>query len=447
MRNILIIFILGVSLAWAFAAFSSPISGPDMVQYDQLGLNLADGHGFSMSAEAPYAPTMYREPLYPIFLAFIYKVFGHHTAIVVFVQILLHALTAVMAYLIAEHIFSKKTALISGLLVAVFPTLANMASYILCETLFTFELCLGILVLLVSLRRQAVPYFALGGIIFGCLTLTRTIVIFLPFIALAATVIMYLLKGKGVRRIIICCISFIIVYMAVVSIWPVRNKIVFNTFSMAGRGGMVIWSRAEKLDDSPREILATATCSFSEYLGKKVFPDIIKGKSNRYFFKDLEREMALEVEYAKAGVPPGDIDKLMAGEAFQKIALHPVKYVSYTFIEWLKMTAFTYIPFLNEEKVNVYFSKVRNGDLILALVKGTARSIAYILLMLVLIAMIKNIKIWDRWIIPAIVIIYINLMYSLLDAIGRYAVPLIPLYCILAASVFFNDHKGCNGEA
>lgn len=438
MRNILIILLLGILTAGIFASFGLASLGPDASQYDKLGYNLASGHGFSQSEGAPYTPSMYREPAYPLFLAIIYKIFGHNTLFAVLVQILLHALTAVIAYLIARHIFSERIALLSGTMVAIFPTLANTASYILSETLFTFELCLGVLLLLRALKRQTVSSFAICGLVFGLLTLTKTVVVLLPVAILAVAFLLRLIKGLDIKRFTICCVCLAIVYGAVVSVWMLRNKVVFNTFSMASRGGMVIWSRAEKIDDSPREILATITCSFSEYLGKKMFPDIIT-KSNRYFFKDLEREMALEAQYARQGMSPGQIDKKMAGEAFQKISKHPFKYLGYTFIEGLKMTAFTYTPLLNEEKVSNYFSRIHKGDLLLALLKGASRSIAYALLLLVLIGMIRNLSAWDRWMVLAVVVLYINLMYSLLDAIGRYAVPLIPLYCVMAASVFFGD--------
>jgi len=443
MRNILGILSIGLLIAGTFAMFGSPIIGADAAQYDRIGYNVAAGHGFSQSENAPYLPSMHREPAYPLFLAIIYKTFGHNPAFAIFVQILLHAVTAVIAYLIARHIFSEKSAFLSGVMVAVFPTLANTASCIVSETLFTFELCLGVLLLLRAIERRTVSYFVMCVVVFGLLALTKMIALLLPFVILAVVLLFRLLKGLEIKRLIACCICFIAVYTGVVSVWPIRNKIVFDTFLMASRGGQVIWSRAEKIDDSAREIAATITCSFSEYLGKKLFPDIVV-KSNRYLFKDLDREMALEAEYARQGMSPGDIDNKMTIEAFQKISFHPFKYAGYTFIEGFKMTAFSYIPFLNEEKVKGYFSKIRNGELALALIKGVSRSIAYILLLLVFIAMIKNFRIWDRWIILASVIIYINLMYSLLDAIGRYAVPLIPLYCILAASVFFDNYTGEN---
>ncbi|MBN2452715.1 MAG: glycosyltransferase family 39 protein [Candidatus Omnitrophica bacterium] len=440
MRKILIISVLGILTAGIFIMFGSPAMGPDATQYDRIGYNLACGRGFSQSESAPYLPTMYREPAYPVFLAAVYRAFGHNPIPVVFVQILLHAMTAVMAYFIARHIFSENAAFLSGIMVAVFPTLANTASYILSETLFTFELCLSVLLLLLALKRQTALRFAVCGAVFGLLTLTKTIVLFLPFAILAMVFISRIVKKAEIKRFVVYSVLLIAVYMGIISVWPIRNKMVFNTFSMASRGGMVIWSRAEKIDDSPRELMATVTCSFSEYLGKKLFPDIIT-VSNRYFFKDLEREMALEDEYAKQGMPPGEIDKKMAGEAFRKISEHPFRYLGYTFIEGIKMTAFTYTPLLNEESVTKYFSKTRNGELVLALMKGMSRSIAYILILLVFIAMIKNIYIWDRWIALAVIILYVNLMYSLLDAIGRYAVPLIPLYCILAAPAFFDRNK------
>lgn len=444
-RHSAALFALAVVAAGAFALLSSPISGPDMVQYDTLGLNLAHSRGFSLSVVAPYVPTMYREPLYPLCLSVIYRLSGHRVGAAIFIQMLFHAATAVLAYLIACRIFPGKAALLAGVLVAVFPTLANMASYLLSETFFTFELCLCILLLSLALERQSVASFCVCGIAFGCLTLTRTIVIFLPVVILSIVFLCRVFRRAGMKRFAIGCVCFAVMYAGVVSVWPIRNKMVFDAFSMAGRGGMVLWSRAEKIDDSPREIIATVVCSFSEYLGNKLFPDIVV-KSNRYFFKDLEREMAMEVEYARQGMPPGEIDKKMAGEAFRKIAAHPFRYAGYTAVEGLKMTAFSYIPLLNEGRLEARFSVMPRGGLLLALAKGASRLIAYILLALVLTGAVRHARLWGRWGVLAVVILYVNVMYSLLDAIGRYAVPLIPLYCIIAAAAFFPVSGGEDAE-
>ena len=37
-------------------------------QYDTIGWNLAQGHGYSMDPEPPYTPSAYRPPVYPFML-------------------------------------------------------------------------------------------------------------------------------------------------------------------------------------------------------------------------------------------------------------------------------------------------------------------------------------------------------------------------------------------
>lgn len=434
-KDITVILMLGFAAAAFFALFCNPLSGFDPAQYDRLGYNLASGHGFSMSEGEPYLPTMFREPMYPFFLAAIFKVLGHNIRFIVLIQIALHALTALIAYKIAGLAFSRSVAFLSGALVAVFPTLANFSSYVMSETFFTFLLCAAVYIFLKAMNRERLPLFAASGVLFGALILTKLTSLFLPFFLSAVAILA--LKGGSMKKLWLGVILMLLISSLMVSAWGFRNKQVFNTSSLALRGGDVMWSRAQKVDDTPREVLATAVCSISEYAGGKLFPDLVM-TPDRYLYKDLDRAVELQNKYKEEGRSTQDIDETLKREAIGKISSHPVKYVAYTFIEAIKMTAFTYLPFFNEDAVRVYFRNIQNGGLIFAALKGTMRVIAYPLLFLCIVGVVKNFTIWNRWAVIITVILYFNITYSLMDTIGRYGVPLIPFYCIFAAAAFFS---------
>jgi len=431
-----VFYIAAVSLvaAGAFALISSSMAGFDPAQYDRLGLNLASGNGFSLEEKPPYSPTMFREPMYAAFIALIYRIFGHNVKLVVFSQILLHCLTALTLYAIAKTVFSGRTAFASGILAAVFPTLANTSSYLMSETFFAFLLCLGAYLLMRS-------FFVAAGLIFGMLILTKTAALALPIFLAAALIAAGLKRRVRFGRLLLGSASFIIACFIVVSLWSARNKDLFGTYSLTLRGGDVIWSRAEKLDDPPREVLATAVYSFSEYLGAGLFPDMA-ARFNRYLYKDLDRASVLEDRLAKEGMPRHEIDALLKKEAICRISAHPFRYLAYTPVEAIKMTAFSYLPFLNEERVASYFASITHGGPMLSALKGGLRFLAYPVILLSLFGMARSLDIWDRWILLFVVILYFNVAYSLLDAIGRYAVPLIPFYCLFAASAFRNASRG-----
>jgi 4-amino-4-deoxy-L-arabinose transferase-like glycosyltransferase len=435
--GILIVFILALAASSIFALYSFPLEGKDALQYNSLARNVYSGHGFSLNSEAPYIPTMFREPMYPLFLAAVYTVFGYSIKFAIMVQMMLHALTALLAYGIAKEIFTQKIAFLSALAVAVFPTLASMSAYLMSETFFTFILCLAAYIFIKAAKEWKAAYFLAAGAVFGTLILTKTITLLLPAVMVLCLLILNVKRRMIWKQVLLCVVAFVISCSIIVGIWSVRNEKLFGTYALVSiRGGEVMWSRAEKIDDSPREIMASVCCSFSEFAAKKLFPDMI-GDSGRYLYKDLGKATVLELKYAEEGKTPVEIDKILRSEAFSKIAKHPLQYLAYTFVEGIKMTAFTYLPILNEEAVKNYFSGIKNGIVILSGLKGAMRMMAYPILIMFLLGIVKNLRIWDRWFPIFTIIVYINLIYSLMDAIGRYGIPLIPFYCIFAVACLY----------
>jgi len=416
--------------------FNSAISGPDSVQYDRLGLNLARGNGFSLSAEPPFTPTMLREPGYPVFLALVYMIFGHNVPAALLMQMALHSLTAVLTYYIARGIFAETAAFYSGLVTAIFPTLANMASCVLSETLFTFLLCLAIWAYLKVINKKSIVWSIIAGVIFGILALTKTAAIFLPAAFMTAAALMILFKKMDAKRIFTCSTVLLITFTILISGWALRNKSVFDTTSLTLRPGEALWSRAQKLDDPRYVVMATACYNFSEYLGSRLFPGVAE-KPERYLFKDFDKAVKIRAEYISQGISDQQIDNIFRREAIAGISKKPIKYAAYTLIEAIKMTAFTYLPVLNEPAVRDHFIARQGGARTLSAIKGVIRITAYPILILFFAAVWRYSYKWDKWILLFTAVVYFNLVYSLLDAIGRYAVPLIPLYCIMAVAVIF----------
>lgn len=433
-RDKAVILALGLAAAGFFAIFCNPLSGFDPIQYDRLGFNLASGHGFSLSQSEPYLPTMFREPGYPLFLAAIYKIFGHTIRLVVFLQCLLHALTALIVYRIAGRIFSERVAFVSGVVVSLFPTLANYPSYLMSETFFTFLLSASVALFITAVGGGKFRSYLCAGVLFGMLVLTKLTSLFLPFLLVG--IVLAQQKRRDIGKFMARAATLLAIVVLIVSVWSLRNKHAFNTYSLAMRGGDVMWSRAQKVDDSPREILATVSCSFSEHLGKKLFPDLVV-RSDRYLYKDLDRAVEMQKSYRSKGVKSEVTDEMLKQEAFMKISRHPFRYLLYTPVEAIKMTAFSYLPFLNEEAMRVRMRSIEHGEAMLVVLKGAMRMIAYPLLALLVIGIARSLRSWGRWIVIAAVIVYFTTIYSLMDAIGRYGVPLIPFYCIFAVAAIY----------
>ncbi len=427
-RVLLIIFIISIALASFFAAFSRPVvQDDDPGQYDTIGWNIAQGNGFSLARSGPFTPTMLREPLYPYFLGVIYKIFGHDYRIAIAFQIVLFALTCLLVYMISKEIFGDKIAAYSALLTALCPTLANYTSYILTETTFTFLLCLFIFVLIKAMRSGKMALFIASGAMLGFCALCKAVM--LPFFAVAAVTI--LLKRKAAHASL-----FVLTFLLIVSPWPYRNYTLFKTCQMSLRGGAVLWERAQKSDDTIEDMKHAIAFNFSEYLGNKMFPGLVENPRD-FILQGSKKSHEKEYELSARGLTPVKIDKLMAAEAKEKIMGHPMKFLFYIPIEFIKMTSFIYVPVLNEPDVINKFYGLKNGKAMLSFLRSVFRLSAYPILILAFMGILFARRSWKDWILMAAIMIYINLIYSMLFAMGRYAVPLIPFYLIFATVGFF----------
>lgn len=134
----------------------------------------------------PGTDVFFRGPLYPYFLAALYKVSGSSIAFAVFVHHLLGALTAGLVYLTARELFSRTVSLVAGLTVALYWVLVYMEGDLLVETLFIFFNALSLLLLTMGIRRRHLVMLAAGGLALGLATITRpSVMVFFPAVPLA----------------------------------------------------------------------------------------------------------------------------------------------------------------------------------------------------------------------------------------------------------------------
>jgi hypothetical protein len=114
-------------------------SPDDSKTYARIARNVLEQHSFSDSEAAPYAPTLIRLPGYPLFLAAIYKVFGHgNNGAVRIAQALIDTATcgliALLAFYWEPDPDRKRVAAIAALaLAAVCPFTAIYSATILTE--------------------------------------------------------------------------------------------------------------------------------------------------------------------------------------------------------------------------------------------------------------------------------------------------------------------------
>jgi 4-amino-4-deoxy-L-arabinose transferase-like glycosyltransferase len=121
-----------------------------------------------------------RTPLYPLFLALCYWIFGHSFETVLYVQSFVGALVVPLTFLLSRRFTGPKTSLCAAALVAIHPSLILQVTRLYTEVLYTPLLLLMLLSLLKALEKPVVSRFCLAGAMLAILNLCRPSTVLFP---------------------------------------------------------------------------------------------------------------------------------------------------------------------------------------------------------------------------------------------------------------------------
>jgi tetratricopeptide (TPR) repeat protein len=159
--------------------------GLDAKFYDRWARELMRGEGSSGA--------FFMSPLYPYFLALIYRLFGRDLALVRLIQAGIGSLSAVLLYLLARDVFDRRVGIIAGFLAATYGALIFYDGSVLMTPLLVI-LHLTALLLLVRGDATRVPLlFVLSGVAIGVSAVGRAAALLFVPVALA-----WIWGGKGV---------------------------------------------------------------------------------------------------------------------------------------------------------------------------------------------------------------------------------------------------------
>lgn len=203
------IFLLVLLAAMAFGLnliYVSNVNVPpqcDAQYYDNTALTLTSDHFAGYN----------NLPLYPLFLAGVYKLFGHDYLAVYILQALMNILSALMVYFIAKRAFGQKAAFIALLISFLYVDYISFTGTTMAEIPAIF-----IFLIVVTLIFENRKYFLIG-IFWGLLILTKSLyVIMLPALVCWITIF-----NAGNRAVIKNVALLLIAASLVVLPWTVRN--------------------------------------------------------------------------------------------------------------------------------------------------------------------------------------------------------------------------------
>jgi 4-amino-4-deoxy-L-arabinose transferase-like glycosyltransferase len=187
--------------------------------YDDLAASLAHGDGYRFYPDT--APTVMREPGYPLLLAGIFKVFGNSLTAVKLINMLLALATSALLMKIAGKLSDSQVVVLGSPLLFLFhPGVLIGESRGGVETLFTFCVVLFVLLLYRAIETDRwFAYLVCGGIL-GVTVLVRSTLMLFPVIVFAYLCI-FLRRGmiSTAKNVGLMIASMLIV----LSPWIIRN--------------------------------------------------------------------------------------------------------------------------------------------------------------------------------------------------------------------------------
>ncbi len=243
----------------------------------RVAQSLATGQGFASPFLEPTGLTALVPPLYPCFLALIFKIFGvysENAAIAALVtNCMVSALTCIPLYHIGKILFGRNTGYLSAALLALYPISIWYAVNTVWDTaIFTF-LCMMLMYCFLILPQQ--PFnaktAAMFGLFMGFVALVKTVIIaFYPF----ALIWLFIRIRLEIKKKIACFVLMGLASATVLMPWMIRNYVLFDRFMIQSNFGLEFmlennaksWDAFETTKDSSVFMRQHPTIDFGEFL-------------------------------------------------------------------------------------------------------------------------------------------------------------------------------------
>ena len=236
----LTIFILALVIRllalWADpAAWQTPLK-KDALLYHSLAVSLGSGNGLEHDGNLALV-----SPLYPVFLAGVYQLFGSDRFYVLLAQCLLGALLVLYVYRIGAVAFSPGVAKIGALVATVYWPLIAIGLKISSEALFIPLLAAAVYYTILAFQRKQAGWAIAGAALLGLASLTRTVAFFFPAVVAVYGALAY--HSQKDKRLLVNIVLYIVIFFITLFPWALRNHARLGHFIFTStNSGMVLSS-------------------------------------------------------------------------------------------------------------------------------------------------------------------------------------------------------------
>lgn len=369
----------------------------DDVQYDESGRNFKDwflGKGrYNQSWGLAH-----RTPVYPLFIATIYRFFGENRVMVFYGQILLDVFTMMLMYLVGSKVFNNPFVILPVVwIVAVRDVdLLIGPGMLYSENLAMFLLIFSAYIFVLSVEKEKKYLWFTAGILFGLLTLCRPIFQLLPFFLLfSTTLFLAVFLKRRVSHLLGLSIFLLLGYIVPMVPWTIRNYVLLKAFvpisTFGGQQLLYAHQRIEKDD----------YCGYVDYVGYGEVYQIV-----------LETNEGLLVSGSEVVM-----DKILKKETFNLIRRYPYRYFA------MCLNRFNRLWFARGYG-SAYEPSIPPKRILLCVL--SLGSIIFCVLL-------KN---WYVLVIYAI-LAYNTVVHMAITAVGRYNYPMLPFVYLLSTYSIF----------
>jgi hypothetical protein len=211
----------------------------DQVGYRRLATVLATTGKFTKFPDATeFVPEVIRTPVYPLFVATIYKVAGTGQLPVAVAQTVLFAAMCVLVYAMGRRVADERVALAAAAVTALFAPIPYFGALVLTEVLTTFLFTASMWMAIRAVQSRSLAPFAALGVMIGLTALCRP-VFALFAVSLAAAGLVFFPLTRVRRRPSMAAWAVLLATFALTMLpWFAYNYVTLGEFTLSKAGGM-----------------------------------------------------------------------------------------------------------------------------------------------------------------------------------------------------------------
>jgi 4-amino-4-deoxy-L-arabinose transferase-like glycosyltransferase len=211
----------------------------DQDGYRRLGQVLAATGKFTRFPDAPrFVPEVLRTPLYPLFVAGVYRLFGVHQLPVAIAQTAVFVLVCIVVYAIARRVTSEPLAIAAAAATALFPPIPYFGALVMTEVLTTLLFTCSMWLAVTAVSGRGRSRFAWLGVMIALTTLSRPVFVLFPFALASVGLVVFPLMGVRRRPRVTQWSIMIAAFALTMAPWFAYNYTTLGRFTLSPAGGV-----------------------------------------------------------------------------------------------------------------------------------------------------------------------------------------------------------------